>query len=105
MFAALEPIKTGVVVERPFAVERTGGPDPEILLIDFLSEALYHSDVHGEAYDRLKIETITGHSIKGVLQGVKIEGFEGGEIKAVTHHDLRVEKKEDGYEAQVLFDL
>lgn len=82
--------------------------DLETLMVDFLSEALYLSDVHKEAYLDMNLKEISTEGeffIKAELCGRKIEGFEEGEIKAVTHHGLKVEKKDDHWIAKVLFDL
>jgi len=110
MFLALEPqgeyFESGVTQKLPekrrFEVE---SHDLELLLVDFLSEALYCSDVYCEAYLDLVVEEMTDRSIKGFFKVVPITGFTGGEVKAVTHHDLKVEKTDGGYVAQVLFDL
>lgn len=80
-------------------------PDCELLLVDFLSEALYLSSVNKEAYLDIEISEISETNIEGTLNGVQIEDFESGEIKAVTHHELKVERTEDGWIAEVLFDL
>lgn len=95
-------------VSRPIDVK---SHDLESLLVDFLSEALSLSDIYHEAYLDIEYSDMNVESdgdtyyIKGTLKGIKIEDFEGGEIKAVTHHDVKVEKKGDVWVAEVLFDL
>ena len=79
--------------------------DLEALLVDFLSEALYLSDVHGEAYLDVEILEMSKTRIKGVLLGTPIIDFGSGEIKAVTHHGLYVKQIDGGWAAEVLFDL
>ncbi|MBZ9578687.1 archease [Patescibacteria group bacterium] len=75
------------------------------LLVDFLSEALYLSQVNKEAYSSVKFTKLTNKEIDGELIGQKVERF-GEDIKAVTHHDLNIHQRKDGiWEATVLFDI
>jgi len=108
MFMSLSPISIdGAETSREFDVS---SHDLETLFIDFLSEALSLSDVYKEVYldvvyDTFEPEGEGTKRITGTFKGVKIEGFEEGEIKAVTHHDLKIEKEGDVWVAEVLFDL
>ena len=102
MFESLSPVWQEETVERSITVESS---DIELLLVDFLSEALYFSDVYKEAYDKCVIEEISHTCVKGVLHGKKISGFESGEIKAVTHHELSVRLRDGVWVADVLFDI
>jgi SHS2 domain-containing protein len=79
--------------------------DFETLLVDFLSEALYQSQVNREVYKDVRFKKFTDTEIKGLLIGQKIESF-GEDIKAVTYHGLNIQRREDGlWEATVLFDI
>jgi SHS2 domain-containing protein len=79
--------------------------DLESLLVDFLSEALYCSDVYKEAYIDVKIKGMGDFYIKGTLVGYSVEEFGEGEIKAVTYHELKVEKRDGVWVAEILFDV
>lgn len=79
--------------------------DRDALLVDFLSEALYLSDAHNEAYFDATIHELDNQNISATLHGVKIKGFEVVEIKAVTHHDLRIEQIDDVWCADIVFDI
>lgn len=80
-------------------------PDLESLLVDFLSETLYQSQVNKEVYNDIKFEKLTDTKIEGELIGQKVERF-GEDIKAVTYHGLDIHQKKDGaWEATVLFDI
>ena len=79
--------------------------DKEALLVDFLSYALYLSDVYDEAYFDVDIHKMTATSIKAIVKGVKITGFEVVEIKAVTYNDLKVEYADGMWQAEVVFDI
>ncbi|MCL4361475.1 archease [Candidatus Dependentiae bacterium] len=75
------------------------------LLVQFLQEALYLSDVNNEAYFDAKFDELTDTALKGKIFGVKITGFEVIEIKAVTYNDLEVKKVDDTWQATVVFDI
>jgi len=78
--------------------------DKESLLVDFLSEALYFSDLLDEAYLDVKISKFDDYQIVAELYGVKVKGFEN-EIKAVTYHDLHIEQKDDKWQVDIVFDI
>jgi SHS2 domain-containing protein len=87
-------------------------PDLGALLVDFLSEVLYLTQVNKEIYTDIKFKKLTDSStgsgqaeLEGELTGQKVERF-GEDIKAVTYHELKIEQKEDKkWEATVLFDI
>lgn len=79
--------------------------DLESLLVDFLSEALYLSDVHNEAYLHADIHELTDTRIRATLHGIVVEGFEVVEIKAVTYHDLRIEQLDGLWQTNIVFDI
>ena len=76
----------------------------ELILIDFLSEALYQSDVNNEAYFRVEFEAFEPTKIIAQLFGYKVKGFRE-EIKAVTYHDFKIIKTKDGLVAEIIFDI
>lgn len=75
------------------------------LLVDFLSDALYLSDIHNEAYLDATIHHVDETTIKATLHGVLVDRFEVVEIKAVTYHDLRVERIHGVWQADIVFDI
>jgi SHS2 domain-containing protein len=79
--------------------------DEESLLVDFLSEALYLSDVHNEVYLDVVIHELTDTYINATLYGVPITGFAVVEIKAVTYHELAITKNDDGWQVDIVFDI
>ena len=74
------------------------------LLVDFLSEALYLSQVNKEVYFKAEFTKFTDREIEGELIGQKVERF-GEDIKAVTHHDLDIQQEDGIWRATVLFDI
>jgi SHS2 domain-containing protein len=78
--------------------------DSNALLVDFLSEVLYLSQVNKEIYADVIFNKFSEKELEGELIGNKIESFDE-DIKAVTYHDLKIEKKDGLFEAKVLFDI
>lgn len=90
--------------------------DINALLVDFLNECLYLSQINHEIYQNVKLKrfTETSHQNKygarqaelaGVLIGKKVERF-AEDIKAVTHHGVEVKKNEEGlWQVDVIYDI
>lgn len=79
--------------------------DMNALLVDFLSEALYFSDVYDEAYLDADIHELTQTVVKATLHGIVVTRFDVVEIKAVTYHDLEITETDEGWSVDVLFDI
>ena len=89
-------------VRRDFRIKSSDLPS---LLVDFLSEVLYLSQVNKEVYKEVKFKEFTDNEIKGELIGQKVKSF-GEDIKAVTYHDLDVHQQKNGlWQATILFDI
>lgn len=78
--------------------------DFNALLVDFLSEALYLSQVNKEIYFQVNFSEFSDTEIKAELAGRKVKFF-GEDIKAVTHHGLTIKEKNGHWEAEILFDI
>lgn len=77
----------------------------EILLVDFLNEVLYLTQVNEEIYNDVRFKKFTTSEIEGEIIGQKVERF-GEDIKAATYHGLSIRQRKDGlWEAIVLFDI
>jgi len=79
--------------------------DRELLLVDFLSEALYLSDVHNQVFLDVDIHELDDTSIRATIHGVTVEGFDIVEIKAVTYHDLFIRHVDGAWQAEIVFDV
>jgi len=79
--------------------------DIDALLVDFLSEALYLSDIHDEAYLEVAVKEVSDTYISATLHGVKVKGFEVVEIKAVTYHELEIKKIDGVWQSNIVFDI
>ena len=79
--------------------------DLSSLLVDFLSEVLYLSEVNHQVYYQIQFKKFTDENVEGILLGKKIRKI-GVVIKGVTYHDLNIHQRKDGFwEATVLFDI
>lgn len=114
MFQSIGPQASGcqVVHDRVICPElpkihqvTSTGQDLESLLVNFLSELLYLSDVHNEAYLDAIIQDVSQTHIAAVVHGVEVSCFEVVEIKAVTYHDLSVKKIDGLWQADIVFDI
>ncbi|MBI1311435.1 archease [bacterium] len=105
---------TQCLVGRPDAIQPLSetsceleSPDLEYLFFDWLSELLYRFDGEGFVVADCDVN-VTGTSLKATLRG---EAFDPSrheyshEVKAITYHGLRVERDEDGWQAEVIVDI
>ncbi len=79
--------------------------DGESLLVDFLSEAWYLSDVHNEAYFDADFSHVDETSLKATLRGIPITGFDVVEIKAVTYHEMDLKQVDGRWQTEIVFDI
>jgi len=82
--------------------------DLEQGLVRWLQRMLYILDVDGLVFSRFEVEEVTDTSVKGSVWGEELDEDRHelkGAIKAVTYHGLEIEETEDGWRAQVLFDV
>jgi len=99
MFALMgAPRETGVGRK----VEVAAG-DLETLLVDWLSELLYLSEVNGELYDSFAVRVLPSWRLEAAIAGGK-GSASGDKVKAVTYHGLCVEHADGRYAATVVFD-
>ncbi len=78
--------------------------DRESLLVDFLSEAVYLSDVHNEAYFAVTFDRFDSAAVQATIRGVPVHGF-SIEIKAVTYHGLKIEQVDGEWQTDIVFDI
>ncbi len=88
-------------------VEAEAG-DVEALLVAWLSELNYRCITELELYGEFVIDEISSTAVRATVRGEKIDPARHviqTEIKAVTYHELYVRQIENGWEAQVIFDV
>jgi SHS2 domain-containing protein len=79
----------------------------ENLMMDFLSEVLFVSEVDGMVFSSATV-SLSGNSVDAILSGELFdpERHRGGtEIKGVSYSGLRILKEDTGYVLDILFDV
>lgn len=103
LMAELDDIKEDVQREVKLSAE-----DEEVLLIEWLNELIYISDVEHIIFKRFEIDEPAGNQIRARCFGEEIKPGQHKvkrEIKAATYHMLRISKSNGGYEVKVIFDI
>ena len=90
----------GPRLKRVFEAE---APDPESLLVAFLSEMLYYQEQENLVFDVFDLRVAT-QWLKVEMEGAEIESSEKA-IKAVTYHNLKIQKTNKGVETTIVFDV
>lgn len=88
------------LVSRKLALE---ADSPETLLVDFLGELLYYAERERFAFRHFFFD-LDGLRLKAVLEGSPILA-QSKEIKAVTYHQLEIVGKDNGLQAEIVFDV
>lgn len=88
------------------------GRDYEALLVRWLSELNYRHTVNRQLYATFVVEEIVatedGFALTATVEGEPTDPARHTvhtEIKAVTYHGLDVQETDDGWTAQVIFDM
>ena len=84
------------------------GENLDELMVTWLGELLYLFDAKGMLFRKFDIEEVSKDGLKATVRG---ESFQPErhvlkrEIKAVTYHQVKVEKKGGNWEGRIIFDL
>ena len=84
------------------------GPDPENLLVNWLSELLYLHDAEGWLFRDFEIRSLSDNSLSALARGEKFQPSRHQAkmlVKAITYHQLALEKTPRGWRAQVYVDI
>ena len=90
----------GPRVTRTFEAE---APDVESLLVAFLSELVYYQKQENLTFDAFDLR-VAGHWLKVKMEGAQLGSVDKA-IKAVTYHNLNIEKTTEGFEVTIVFDV
>ena len=97
---------TGMVLKSKPRLSRTielQNIDSESLLVDFLSELLYLSEVEEIGFDSFDIH-MNGSNLEAIMFGAPIDTITR-EIKAVTYHNLAIIEGVGVLEVKIVFDV
>ena len=92
---------------------QVSGIDYESLLVNWLSELLYLQESNRETYQRFRVEEISPNPLETAGSPTALRAIIFGQparkidkiIKAVTYHNLKIQKTHDGWEAVVVVDV
>ena len=82
--------------------------DVEVLLVEWLNELIYISDVEHIIFKRFEINELSNTQLRATCFGEKIKPGQHRlkrEIKAATYHMLRLNKENGSYKVQIIFDI
>ncbi len=82
--------------------------DPPNLLVNWLSEILYLHDAEGWLFSDFEMRSLTDHSLSALARGEKLDPARHPIkllVKAITYHQLALEKTPQGWRAQVYVDI
>lgn len=106
MYALLGRLEPGT--EPAEKILQLQAPDTESLLHDWLGELLWELDGNGHLFNSLEFEWFDAQHLTARCRGTVLDAQRSErtvEIKAVTYHDLRIQKRGDLYEVTVIFDI
>ncbi len=78
------------------------------LLVSWLNELIFHFDAYGFIGKKIEIREFSDNKIVATVTGEEFDpGRHEGKllIKAATYHKLRIEKVDDVWEIDVIFDI
>jgi SHS2 domain-containing protein len=78
--------------------------DYEGLLILFLEELLYRLTEDYMYFEIEKIDIISEYALKAQINGTQIKAYQR-DIKAVTYHNINIQRTDDGYSVNIVFDI
>jgi SHS2 domain-containing protein len=84
------------------------GTDPESLLVNWLSELLYLHDAEGWLFRDFEILSLQEDSLSALARGEKFHSARHQAkllVKAITYHQLALERTPEGWRAQVYVDI
>jgi SHS2 domain-containing protein len=103
LMADLDNLKEGVKREIELSAE-----DVEVLLVQWLNELIYISEVEHVIFKRFEIIELSNTRLKATCFGEKIKAGQHRlkrEIKAATYHMLKLNKENGRYQVRIIFDI
>jgi len=83
-------------------------PDPESLLHDWLAELLWQVEHEKRLFEHFHFTRFDAQHLAAQCRGAILDPARSewsAEVKAVTYHDLKIEKRGELYEVTVVFDI
>ena len=106
MFSIMTELES--IQERESREVEVDAPDTEALLVAWMNELIYLSDVEGLLFRRFQVLDMEKTRIRARCHGERFDQARHQmltEVKAATYHMLEVKKKDDGWHARVILDI
>jgi SHS2 domain-containing protein len=103
MYHLMGATSKGVNTETRHAIN-LAAEDVESLLVDWLGELAYLAESRGIVFEEMTFESLSPTRLEAMLVGGPTAHM-GTLVKAVTYHQLKVERSEGGFTATVVFDV
>lgn len=103
LMADLDNLKESVKREIELSAEEV-----EVLLVEWLNELIYISEVEHIIFKRFEINEFSNTRLKATCFGEKIKPGQHRlkrEIKAATYHMLKLNKEDGSYKVSIIFDI
>ena len=84
------------------------GSDPASLLVNWLSELLYLNDAEGWLFSEFEVERLDDRSLAARARGERFDRTRHRaklQVKAITYHQLELERTAEGWQARVYVDI
>jgi SHS2 domain-containing protein len=95
------PMSDGPLVAKRIEVDAS---DREALLVDWLNELVFLSEVEKVVFQQFRIELPSERRLVASASGVKVEGLRNP-VKAATYHGVAIREGPDGFVATVVLDV
>ncbi len=107
MFDIIAEEKTDTKYQRPDKIlVKQKAENLEELFINWLNELLSLSATKELIFSDFKIDQLNQNFLSAEVTGFDVKNYKVNvEIKAATYHELKIERKDFGYQAQVIFDV
>ena len=84
------------------------GADPASLLVNWLSELLYLNDAEGWLFSEFEVERLDDRSLAARARGEKFDRTRHrakSQVKAITYHQLKLERAAGSWHARIYVDI
>ena len=76
------------------------------VLVDWLSEVLYVADARDAIVRGVQVDSVSSDRARGAIQiSPRTNVSEGTAVKAITYHQLRVERSNEGWDCSFFVDV
>jgi SHS2 domain-containing protein len=104
---ALAEVMDATPLEAPVGLSEdvvVDAPDREALLVEWLNELVYRSEVERAIFTELEIGRLSGHRLVATIRGTRVAALRNP-VKAATYHGLSIAENAGGITAKVILDV